>query len=57
MLVDLKLADSEMFMVRRDADGTAVLTIPIETLNRAHAAYLANQAHFDDAVKQERSVQ
>lgn len=57
MLIDLKLADSEMFMVRRDADGTAVLTIPLETLNRAHAAYIANQAHFDAAAKQERSMQ
>lgn len=53
MLVDLKLQATDMFMVQRGPDGQTTLSIPLEVLTRASAAYIANQAHFDGAAKKE----
>lgn len=37
MLIDLKLDRYDVYMIRRDADGTTILTIPYETVAKAAA--------------------
>lgn len=57
MLVDIILRPEDMLMVQRGPDGKTTISIPLDVLTRAHAAYLANQAHFDTAAQTERRVQ
>lgn len=53
MLVDLRLAHDDPFLVQRTPDGRTVLTIPFEVLTRAFNAYSANRAQFEAAAQQE----
>jgi len=57
MLVDLKLDRSDCFMIQRQVNGDTTITIPLDVLSRAFAAYQSNQAHFDAAAEQERRPQ
>lgn len=46
MLVDIPLKTGEVYMVRHDANGTAVVTIPLEVLRRAYATYTETVVAF-----------
>lgn len=53
MLVDLRLNPEDAYLVKRNLDGTTIVTIPFDALMRAFNAYQANRAHFESAAQQE----
>jgi hypothetical protein len=54
MLVDLKLMPADAYMVQRAPDGRTTISLPLEVLTRAFAAFQANRAHLESAAQQER---
>lgn len=53
MLVDLKLLPADAFMIQRASDGRTTLSIPLEVLTRAFAAFQVNRAQLEIAAQQE----